>query len=111
MTTDELKRHEKSVQRQRWFQSTMVSLCTIGVAWGVNTLVSVDKNQAVSDERQQKMEIMLEGAYMARDARRDTAEILRRIDHNEQAIITIDGRLKILEAVTPVKRKRNDASY
>jgi len=76
----------------------MITLCAAGVVWGVQTLVSVDKNQAISASRLERVEIMQSGMYTARDAKRDVADMTRRIETNEQSIIGIDSRLQRVEA-------------
>jgi len=64
----------------------------------VQTLVSVDKNQAISASRLERVEIMQSGMYTARDAKRDVADMTRRIETNEKSIIWIDSRLQRVEA-------------
>ena len=88
-------------RRTRWerrFQSVMITLCAAGVVWGVQTLVSVDKNQAISASRLERVEIMQSGMYTARDAKRDVADMTRRIETNEKSIIGLDSRLQRVEA-------------
>jgi len=76
----------------------MITLCAAGVVWGVQTLVSVDKNQAISASRLERVEIMQSGMYTARDAKRDVADMTRRIETNEKSIIGLDSRLQRVEA-------------
>lgn len=97
LTTDQRRRIDRRTRWERRFQSVMITLCAAGVVWGVQTLVSVDKNQAISASRLERVEIMQSGMYTARDAKRDVADMTRRIEQNEQSIIGIDGRLKAVE--------------
>jgi len=97
LTTDQRRRIDRRTRWERRFQSVMITLCAAGVVWVVQTLVSVDKNQAISASRLERVEIMQSGMYTARDAKRDVADMTRRIEQNEQSIIGIDGRLKAVE--------------
>lgn len=98
LTTDQRRRIDRRTRWERRFQSVMITLCAAGVVWGVQTLVSVDKNQAISASRLERVEIMQSGMYTARDAKRDVADMTRRIETNEQSIIGIDSRLQRVEA-------------
>ena len=98
LTTDQRRRIDRRTRWERRFQSVMITLCAAGVVWGVQTLVSVDKNQAISASRLERVEIMQSGMYTARDAKRDVADMTRRIETNEKSIIWIDSRLQRVEA-------------
>lgn len=98
LTTDQRRRIDRRTRWERRFQSVMITLCAAGVVWVVQTLVSVDKNQAISASRLERVEIMQSGMYTARDAKRDVADMTRRIETNEQSIIGIDSRLQRVEA-------------
>lgn len=98
LTTDQRRHIDRRTRWERRFQSVMITLCAAGVVWGVQTLVSVDKNQAISASRLERVEIMQSGMYTARDAKRDVADMTRRIETNEQSIIGIDSRLQRVEA-------------
>lgn len=98
LTTDQRRRIDRRTRWERRFQSVMITLCAAGVVWGVQTLVSVDKNQAISASRLERVEIMQSGMYTARDAKRDVADMTRRIETNEQSIIGLDSRLQRVEA-------------
>ena len=98
LTTDQRRRIDRRTRWERRFQSVMITLCAAGVVWVVQTLVSVDKNQAISASRLERVEIMQSGMYTARDAKRDVADMTRRIVTNEQSIIGIDSRLQRVEA-------------
>ncbi len=98
LTTDQRRRIDRRTRWERRFQSVMITLCAAGVVWGVQTLVSVDKNQAISASRLERVEIMQSGMYTARDAKRDVADMTRRIETNEKSIIGIDSRLQRVEA-------------
>lgn len=97
LTTEQLRKKTKRDAWERRFQSVMITLVAGAIVWGVQTLVSVDKNQAIAATRLERLEVLQAGAYSARDAKRDVAEMTRRIDKNEQSIIGLDGRLKIIE--------------
>lgn len=98
MTEAEIQqRRERSGRWERRFQSVMVTLCTVGVVWVVQTLVSVDKGQAIAAARLERVEIMQSGMYTARDAKRDVADMTRRIEVNETSIQGLDTRLKDVE--------------
>lgn len=98
LTTDQRRRIDRRTRWERRFQSVMITLCAAGVMWVVQTLVSVDKNQAISASRLERVEIMQSGMYTARDAKRDVADMTRRIETNEKSIIGIDSRLQRVEA-------------
>ncbi len=98
LTTDQRRRIDRRTRWERRFQSVMITLCAAGVVWGVQTLVSVDKNQAISASRLERVEIMQSGMYTARDAKRDVADMTRRIETNEKSIIGLDSRLQRVEA-------------
>lgn len=98
LTTDQRRRIDRRTRWERRFQSVMITLCAAGVVWVVQTLVSVDKNQAISASRLERVEIMQSGMYTARDAKRDVADMTRRIETNEKSIIWIDSRLQRVEA-------------
>ncbi len=98
LSTDQRRRIDRRTRWERRFQSVMITLCAAGVVWGVQTLVSVDKNQAISASRLERVEIMQSGMYTARDAKRDVADMTRRIETNEKSIIWIDSRLQRVEA-------------
>lgn len=98
LTTDQRRRIDRRTRWERRFQSVMITLCAAGVVWVVQTLVSVDKNQAISASRLERVEIMQSGMYTARDAKRDVADMTRRIETNEKSIIGIDSRLQRVEA-------------
>lgn len=98
LTTDQRRRIDRRTRWERRFQSVMITLCAAGVVWVVQTLVSVDKNQAISASRLERVEIMQSGMYTARDAKRDVADMTRRIETNEQSIIGLDSRLQRVEA-------------
>lgn len=98
LTTDQRRRIDRRTRWERRFQSVMITLCASGVVWGVQTLVSVDKNQAISASRLERVEIMQSGMYTARDAKRDVADMTRRIETNEKSIIGLDSRLQRVEA-------------
>lgn len=98
LTTDQRRHIDRRTRWERRFQSVMITLCAAGVVWGVQTLVSVDKNQAISASRLERVEIMQSGMYTARDAKRDVADMTRRIETNEKSIIGLDSRLQRVEA-------------
>lgn len=98
LTTDQRRRIDRRTRWERRFQSVMITLCAAGVVWGVQTLVSVDKNQAISASRLERVEIMQSGMYTASDAKRDVADMTRRIETNEKSIIGLDSRLQRVEA-------------
>jgi len=98
LTTDQRRRIDRRTRWERRFQSVMITLCAAGVVWVVQTLVSVDKNQAISASRLERVEIMQSGMYTARDAKRDVADMTRRIETNEKSIIGLDSRLQRVEA-------------
>ncbi len=98
LTTDQRRHIDRRTRWERRFQSVMITLCAAGVVWVVQTLVSVDKNQAISASRLERVEIMQSGMYTARDAKRDVADMTRRIETNEKSIIGIDSRLQRVEA-------------
>lgn len=98
LTTDQRRRIDRRTRWERRFQSVMITLCAAGVMWVVQTLVSVDKNQAISASRLERVEIMQSGMYTARDAKRDVADMTRRIETNEKSIIGLDSRLQRVEA-------------
>lgn len=98
LTTDQRRRIDRRTRWERRFQSVMITLCAAGVVWAVQTLVSVDKNQAISASRLERVEIMQSGMYTARDAKRDVADMTRRIETNEKSIIGLDSRLQRVEA-------------
>lgn len=98
LNTDQRRRIDRRTRWERRFQSVMITLCAAGVVWGVQTLVSVDKNQAISASRLERVEIMQSGMYTARDAKRDVADMTRRIETNEKSIIGLDSRLQRVEA-------------
>ncbi len=97
LTTEQLRKKIKRDEWERRFQSVMLSLTAAAIIWGVVTLVAVDRNQAVLTTKLERVEVLQAGAYTARDAKRDVAEMTRRIDQNEKAIISLDGRLKVIE--------------
>lgn len=98
LTTDQRRHIDRRTRWERRFQSVMITLCAAGVVWVVQTLVSVDKNQAISASRLERVEIMQSGMYTARDAKRDVADMTRRIETNEKSIIGLDSRLQRVEA-------------
>lgn len=98
LTADQRRRIDRRTRWERRFQSVMITLCAAGVVWVVQTLVSVDKNQAISASRLERVEIMQSGMYTARDAKRDVADMTRRIETNEKSIIGLDSRLQRVEA-------------
>lgn len=98
LTTDQRRHIDRRTRWERRFQSVMITLCAAGVVWVVQTLLSVDKNQAISASRLERVEIMQSGMYTARDAKRDVADMTRRIETNEKSIIGIDSRLQRVEA-------------
>lgn len=98
MTEAEIQqRHDRRSRWERRFQSVMITLCAAGVVWVVQTLVSVDKGQARAADRLERVEIMQSGMYTARDAKRDVADMTRRIEVNETSIQGLDTRLKDVE--------------
>lgn len=98
MTEAEIQqRHDRRSRWERRFQSVMITLCAAGVVWVVQTLVSVDKGQAIAAARLERVEIMQSGMYTARDAKRDVADMTRRIEVNETSIQGLDTRLKDVE--------------
>lgn len=98
LTTDQRRHIDRRTRWERRFQSVMITICAAGVVWVVQTLVSVDKNQAISASRLERVEIMQSGMYTARDAKRDVADMTRRIETNEKSIIGLDSRLQRVEA-------------
>lgn len=105
LTTEQLRKKERRVSWERRFQSVMITLVAAAIVWGVQTLVSVDKTQSLVVNRLDLVEIRQAGAIERREAQRDHSDIHKRIDSTDSAIVVIDGRLKVIEAIETKRRR------
>jgi len=114
VTDDEIqverRKFDHRAQIHRWFQSAIVSLLVAAVIWGVQTLANLDKSVAAIVPRMDSIEIQASAAYRATDAKRDFADLVRRIDNgdirdngHDQALLSLDHRVTKLEARTSLR--------
>lgn len=116
-TEQQHERRERRTQWERRFQSVMITLVAAGIVWGVQTLVSVDTELAVSVQRIDQVEIVVAGMYRRDDARRDVADLRERVermagvdDQQTAALQDIQARVRVVEDRTRVRRTQSSAA-
>lgn len=78
--------HDIKVQRERRYQSIMLSLCAAGMVWILQTLLSFSADMGRMQERISAVDMQLSMMYRAADARRDIADVSARIAASERRI-------------------------
>lgn len=116
MTDDEIqverRKFDHRAQIHRWFQSAMVSLLVAAVIWGVQTLANLDKSVAAIVPRMDNIEIQASSAYRATDAKRDFADLVRRIDTGDARDAAHDTTLQSLDhRVTKLEARSSAGRY
>lgn len=116
-TEQQHERRERRTQWERRFQSVMITLVAAGIVWGVQTLISVDTELAVSVQRIDQVEIVVAGMYRRDDARRDVADLRERVermagvdDQQTAALQDIQARVRVVEDRTRVRRTQSSAA-
>lgn len=116
-TEQQHERRERRTQWERRFQSVMITLVAAGIVWGVQTLVRVDTELAVSVQRIDQVEIVVAGMYRRDDARRDVADLRERVermagvdDQQTAALQDIQARVRVIEDRTRVRRTQSSAA-
>lgn len=82
------------VQRERRYQSVMLSVCAAGMLWILQTLVSLSSDIAGIKPRIDALDVQLSLMYRASDARRDIADISARLSASERRIERIEVRMR-----------------
>lgn len=82
------------VQRERRYQSVMLSLCAGGMLWILQTLVSLSSDIAGIKPRIDALDVQLSLMYRASDARRDAADMAARMTLSERRIERIEAKLR-----------------
>lgn len=82
------------VQRERRYQSVMLSVCAAGMLWILQTLVSLSSDIAGIKPRIDALDVQLSLMYRASDARRDIADVSARLGASERRIERIEARLR-----------------
>ena len=77
---------ERKVQRERRYQSVVLSLCAAGMVWVLQALLSFSADMGRVQERIASMDMQLSLMYRASDARRDIADVSARIAASERRI-------------------------
>ncbi|MBA8886136.1 hypothetical protein FHW12_000327 [Dokdonella fugitiva] len=97
--TDMLQqKKERSVARERRFQSIVLGAVIPALLWWVgSTLLRVDKSNALIDARLQNIEIQAAGTYSKADAKVANDMLKERISSTERAIGAIDDRVRAIE--------------
>ena len=83
---------ERKVQRERRYQSIMLSLCAAGMVWILQTLVSFSGNIGRIQERISSLDSQVSLMYRASDARRDIADLNFRIASYEHRIERLERK-------------------
>lgn len=78
--------HDIKVQRERRYQSIMLSLCAAGMVWILQSLLSFSADMGRVQERISAVDMQLSLMYRATDARRDIADVSARISASERRI-------------------------
>ena len=78
--------HDIKVQRERRYQSVMLSLCAAGMVWILQSLLSFSADMGRVQERISAVDMQLSLMYRATDARRDIADVSARIAASERRI-------------------------
>lgn len=82
------------VQRERRYQSVMLSVCAAGMLWILQTLVSLSADIAGIKPRIDALDVQLSLMYRASDARRDAADMAARMTLSERRIERIEAALR-----------------
>ena len=82
------------VQRERRYQSVMLSVCAAGMLWILQTLVSLSADIAGIKPRIDALDVQLSLMYRASDARRDAADMAARMALSERRIERIEAKLR-----------------
>lgn len=85
---------DRKVQRERRYQSIMLSVCAGGMLWILQTLVSLSTDIASIKPRIDALDVQLSLMYRASDARRDIADITARMTVTERRIERLEHRLE-----------------
>ena len=85
---------DRKVQRERRYQSIMLSVCAGGMLWILQTLVSLSTDIASIKPRIDALDVQLSLMYRASDARRDIADITARMTVTKRRIERLEHRME-----------------
>ncbi len=85
---------DRKLQRERRYQSIMLSVCAGGMLWILQTLVSLSTDIASIKPRIDALDVQLSLMYRASDARRDIADITARMTVTERRIERLEHRME-----------------
>ena len=85
--------HEKRVQRERRYQSVMLTACITLVVWMLQTMLALSNNIAAIKPRVDAIDVQLSLMYRASDARRDNSDIAARMTSLESRIDRVERRI------------------
>lgn len=85
---------ERKVQRERRYQSVVLSLCAGGMLWILQTLLSFSGDIGRIQERIGSLDTQLSLMYRASDARRDMADLNIRIANSERRIERLEQKIE-----------------
>ena len=93
--------HELGIQRERRFQTVLVSITTalviLAIGWGGSTLSELGKKAAVDAEWHITISEQMRAMYPASEAKRDVSEILGKVDLNSHRLDNVEGHLSIFD--------------
>ena len=83
---------EKRVQRERRYQSVLLTMCSAGMIWLLQTILSISSDIARIQPRIDALDVQMSLMYRASDARRDNDGIAARMGGLETRVERLERR-------------------
>lgn len=86
--------------RGKWggyFDRAVLAILVYGAWWMIQSTGTLLIRSSVTDTKIENLDIKIEAMYRSSDAKRDVADITRRIDFNDKRINSIESRVQELE--------------